>query len=407
MNAPMSRRSERAASDPVLGSGPHRYDRMTGEARRVMETPGRALTDGERRPAESRFAHDFSRVRVHEGRDATFAAGSVGARGFAYGNHVVLGRPAAGDRDVLTHELAHVAAESGSAPSVQRAPCKNQAAVDALIAANPRNYGTGVTMVAREIVSGDTLDGLAEDTVGDNDVPVLAHYKTEIKALNKTLKTGTVGNCALVLKGWKDPVIGTLPAAPKANALTDEAKHAIATIYAEQTGSGTQAMLQQEFIWYSIRHRLRLGLQGPTIDDVLDKGGYWGKGSARYTTALKELDGAGAAMPALVNAQTAVIGKWSAALPATSAPFYFHWRAGEAADRCFKTATAKPKPKKKKPKTPPPPIDLVAAEKKCAWNYAKGAGITGVVPASEGWHNKIVGDSGDDRLGAMYLYRFS
>jgi hypothetical protein len=61
---------------------------------------------------ESSFGHDFSRVRVHSGADASSLAQSVGARAYSVGHDIVFGTEEAvasrTGRRLLAHELAHV-----------------------------------------------------------------------------------------------------------------------------------------------------------------------------------------------------------------------------------------------------------------------------------------------------------
>lgn len=75
---------------------------------------------------EPRFGRELGDVRVHTGADAAAAAGSLAARGYAVGRHVVFGAGQyapgthAGDR-LLAHELAHVV-HGAHEPVVHRAP---------------------------------------------------------------------------------------------------------------------------------------------------------------------------------------------------------------------------------------------------------------------------------------------
>src|SRR5262249_15030363 len=80
---------------------------------RSLDTPGQPLDGASRTYFEPRFAHDFSRVRVHADSQAEEAAASIGARAFAVGRHIVFGRgeyPStdAANRHVLDHELTHL-----------------------------------------------------------------------------------------------------------------------------------------------------------------------------------------------------------------------------------------------------------------------------------------------------------
>jgi hypothetical protein len=77
---------------------------------------------------ESRFGHDFGRVRVHAGEEAAATARELDAEAFTLGRDVFVrdakdARLGAGDPEVLAHELAHVLqAAEGRAPAslVQR-----------------------------------------------------------------------------------------------------------------------------------------------------------------------------------------------------------------------------------------------------------------------------------------------
>ena len=86
----------------------------------VLRSAGRPLPAAVRAEADSRFGHDFSRVRVHSDRQANVSAAVLGAHAYTVGNDIVFaaGRYAphtsSGNR-LLTHELAHVVQQSGAA----------------------------------------------------------------------------------------------------------------------------------------------------------------------------------------------------------------------------------------------------------------------------------------------------
>jgi hypothetical protein len=93
--------------------------KMTKEVEAVLGTPGRPLQAEAREYFESRFGHDFSRVRVHIDDDA---ARSVTAHAFTVGEHIVFAsdqyRPLTNaGRRLLAHELTHVVQQSRSAPA--------------------------------------------------------------------------------------------------------------------------------------------------------------------------------------------------------------------------------------------------------------------------------------------------
>ncbi|HBY61251.1 MAG TPA: hypothetical protein DEH78_15630, partial [Solibacterales bacterium] len=89
-------------------------------ANKVLSSSGHRLDAATERHFSNRFAHDFSRVRIHSGPDAALAADSVRAAAFTAGEHIVFGggryQPHREEgRRLLAHELAHVAQHTGPA----------------------------------------------------------------------------------------------------------------------------------------------------------------------------------------------------------------------------------------------------------------------------------------------------
>lgn len=85
----------------------------------VLASPGRPLEPTLRAAMESRFRHDFSRVRVHADGPAEASAAALQARAYTLGPHIAFARGAydpAGDagRRLVAHELAHVVQQSGT-----------------------------------------------------------------------------------------------------------------------------------------------------------------------------------------------------------------------------------------------------------------------------------------------------
>ena len=81
--------------------------------RAAISSGGLPLEASVRADMESRFAADFSSVRVHTGVDAARSARAVAAAAYTTGEHIVLGEQVAGlatgtGRGILAHELAHV-----------------------------------------------------------------------------------------------------------------------------------------------------------------------------------------------------------------------------------------------------------------------------------------------------------
>jgi Domain of unknown function (DUF4157) len=91
----------------------------------MLRSAGQPLPSQTRKMMESRFGHDFSRVRVHTDGRAAEAARSVHARAYTVARDVVFG---AGEyspgttagQQLLAHELAHVVQQSHGGPRVQR-----------------------------------------------------------------------------------------------------------------------------------------------------------------------------------------------------------------------------------------------------------------------------------------------
>jgi hypothetical protein len=93
----------------------------------VLRSSGRPLDATARNFMESRFGHDFSRVRVHDDTRAGASARAVDARAYTVGASIVFGsgeyRPHATDgRFLLAHELTHVVqqAHSTAGPTMLR-----------------------------------------------------------------------------------------------------------------------------------------------------------------------------------------------------------------------------------------------------------------------------------------------
>jgi len=96
---------------PVFAPGQsnQQQTRLPSVVRSAFAGQGQPLKGDVRELMEARFGHDFSQVRVYTDARAAAAAEVLGARGFAYGDDVVLrsGSPSALN-PVLVHELAHV-----------------------------------------------------------------------------------------------------------------------------------------------------------------------------------------------------------------------------------------------------------------------------------------------------------
>jgi hypothetical protein len=88
----------------------------------VLNSPGQPLDASTRGFMESRFGHDFSRVRVHSDAAAAASAAAVNALAYTVGGHVVLGAgmytPGTQEgRALLAHELTHVLQQPAGTPA--------------------------------------------------------------------------------------------------------------------------------------------------------------------------------------------------------------------------------------------------------------------------------------------------
>ncbi|MER6307685.1 DUF4157 domain-containing protein [Streptomyces sp. NPDC001657] len=100
------RAAQRAlSSSTALGTAPS-SDVPRGLGQRPLPGTGRPLDEAGRMFFERRLGTDLGRVRIHDDASAARAADAEHARGFTFGEHVVLAADA--DREVLAHELVHV-----------------------------------------------------------------------------------------------------------------------------------------------------------------------------------------------------------------------------------------------------------------------------------------------------------
>ena len=112
------------ARQPVAGPG----NPAAPEAvQATLAGAGAPLAPTTRQFMETRFGHDFGRVRIHAGTSAASSAQAVGARAYTVGADIVFGRGhyvphTDTGRHLLAHELAHVVQQGGGTRALQRAP---------------------------------------------------------------------------------------------------------------------------------------------------------------------------------------------------------------------------------------------------------------------------------------------
>jgi hypothetical protein len=107
------------AKSPIAGAPP--------SVNHVLASPGRSIDSSTRAIMETRFAQDFSGVRIHTDSVAAGSAKDVSARAYTSGHHVVFAEgefspgTSRGNR-LLAHELTHVVQQRAVGRSLQRQP---------------------------------------------------------------------------------------------------------------------------------------------------------------------------------------------------------------------------------------------------------------------------------------------
>ncbi|HEX4862401.1 MAG TPA: DUF4157 domain-containing protein [Rhizomicrobium sp.] len=91
----------------------------------VLASPGQPLDAQTRAFFEPRFGHDFSGVRVHSDRRAADSATAMSARAYAAGRDIIFAKGeytpgSSSGRQLIAHELAHVAQQAGSPSTIRR-----------------------------------------------------------------------------------------------------------------------------------------------------------------------------------------------------------------------------------------------------------------------------------------------
>jgi hypothetical protein len=136
-----------------VGSGALGQTAVPPIVHEVLRSPGRSLDPATRGFMESRFGHDFTRVRVHTGENAAASAKAVGALAYAYGSDVTFGAgqysPHTSEgRRLLAHELAHIVQQQSFIPQNDALADRNTAAeVEAERAAAAAAHGDDVVVI--------------------------------------------------------------------------------------------------------------------------------------------------------------------------------------------------------------------------------------------------------------------
>ncbi len=89
------------------------------------QSGGRPLPKDTRKEMEGAFGTDFSRVRIHKGREASSMSKQIGAQAFTHKNHIYFKQGTYNPQSnrgkhLLAHELTHTVQQGVSKPSIQK-----------------------------------------------------------------------------------------------------------------------------------------------------------------------------------------------------------------------------------------------------------------------------------------------
>lgn len=170
---------------------------VPGIVHEVLGAAGQLLDQATRSQMESRFGHDFSRVRVHTDARAAESARAVGALAYTVGRNMVFarGQYAPGSdagRKLLAHELTHVRQQEGNTGAAH---------------ANLR-VGEAGSGAERE------ADAVAERVVAGTQAPVISNHAAPL--VQRKCEVGTPKDCS-TYSDW----LTTFPAKPATPGDTD------------------------------------------------------------------------------------------------------------------------------------------------------------------------------------------
>jgi hypothetical protein len=134
-HAAMAGRQDARSPTAALGSAMARPDLAAPPiVADVLATQGAPLDAATSAFFGSRFGHDFASVRLHTDARAVESARALGARGYAYGDHIVLAEPPTGATHTLAHELAHIAQHGRNDATTEPGIIRRQPAAQAAAA---------------------------------------------------------------------------------------------------------------------------------------------------------------------------------------------------------------------------------------------------------------------------------
>ncbi|MFZ1218000.1 MAG: DUF4157 domain-containing protein [Chthoniobacterales bacterium] len=225
-NDPLEDEADRVADQvlagparPAVTGTPLRIQRFTGQPAgqmdaapasvdQVLSSPGRPLEPQLRSDMESRFGHDFSRVRLHSSAAAEDSAREVNAQAYTAGHNIVFGSgrfapETRKGRRLLAHELTHVVQQHGGgsrANSLQRAPAETASSSDEETAA-PEEAPPDTTAAACGPGGGGMAAGDDESCSGSADL----YAGTQVfEGKFPPALTGAFGTVFNPLQSWLD-----------------------------------------------------------------------------------------------------------------------------------------------------------------------------------------------------------
>lgn len=131
----------------IHSNHPKSSSRVPASVHAVLNTAGQPLAEQVRKPAETRFNHNFAHVRVHTDAGAAQSAKDVNATAYTVGNHVVLGdNSKISDPNLIAHELTHVVQQRNAQPGgeLQIAAPEHPSEKEASQMGNQGRLGAGV-----------------------------------------------------------------------------------------------------------------------------------------------------------------------------------------------------------------------------------------------------------------------
>jgi hypothetical protein len=192
--------SSRGFASASSWSSPKREsdDASSPLVREALSSPGKPLEPQARGFMESRFGHDFGRIRIHDNDEAARAAESVHARSFAVGPHIAFAareyQPATeAGRHLLSHELTHTLQQSaaGGPARLQRKP--DEKAGETATPANDPELLLGQRLW-REFPAGVTV------TFYDDNEPEIARRALELAQRERAIASKKTGFAAADLE---------------------------------------------------------------------------------------------------------------------------------------------------------------------------------------------------------------